>query len=339
VNASTTRRFILNRLAAMVMVLLTLTLIVFVLQRLVPGDPARATLGRRATPELIAKEHARLGLDDPVPVQYLRYINALLHGDLGTSVSTKRPVTQDLGDYVPASLELFAFSMFLAIIGGLVLGLLSWRRGWLSAVIRWVMLAGAAAPVFLLGLVGILIFYSRLGWLPSSGRTSDLTAPTGPTKLLIVDSLIHGRFDVAVDGVKHLLMPALCLAIGAAVAIGRVLRSSMVHVMRADYVRTARSIGLAEWRIIFQHALRNCLNGALAMTGLMVGAMFVGLAVVEQVFSYPGLGQYMNKAITADDLPAIMGVALVTGAIYVVANAVVDMLQVVADPRIALARS
>jgi peptide/nickel transport system permease protein len=201
------------------------------------------------------------------------------------------------------------------------------------------MMAGASAPVFLLGLGGILVFYRNLGWLPSSGQTSYLNAPTGPTRLLIIDSLIHGQFNIAWDATDHLIMPAICLAILPAVYIGRILRSSMIEVMRADYVRTARSIGLPEWRVISQHAFRNCLNGPLAMTGLQIGGMFASLAVIEDVFSWPGLGAYMDSAIAVDDIPAIMGVAIITGIIYIVGNAIVDILQVIADPRIAVVAS
>jgi peptide/nickel transport system permease protein len=331
--------FVLRRLGAMAGILLVLTFMMFVLQRMVPGDPVRASLGKAATEEQVEAERERRGVDDPIPVQYVRYLGDLVHGDLGDSVDSKRPVTTDLGEYIPASLELFAAGLFLAVAGGLALGIVSIKRGVLPGLARGTMLAGAAAPVFLLGLLAILVFYRHLGWLPGAGRRSIVDGPDGPTGLLIVDGVLGGRLDVSVDAFQHLILPAVCLALGPAVAIGRMLRSSLVTDLRSDYVRTARAVGVRESGVVLRHAMRNCLNGTLAMTGLQIGTMFVSLAVVEQVFSWPGLGAYVNRSIAASDLPAIMGFALVAGILYVVVNAVVDILQVVADPRIAAERT
>ncbi len=189
-------------------------------------------------------------------------------------------------------------------------------------------------PAFLLAVAGILLFYQHLGWLPATGRTSYANAPTGPTGFLTVDGLLAGRPAVTLDALSHLLMPALAVAAVPAVSIGRVLRSSLIGGMGSDYVRTARAKGLSEPRIVVGHVLRNCLGAALSMTGLQVGLMFAGVLVVEQVFAWPGIGQYMAQSIPAADFPAIGGVTLLLGVVYVAVNTIVDVLQALADPRI-----
>jgi peptide/nickel transport system permease protein len=197
-----------------------------------------------------------------------------------------------------------------------------------------VLLVGASTPTFLLGIAGILIFYQKLGWLPANGRSSLSGVPTGPTGLLSVDGLLHGRLDVTVDAIKHLMLPSLAIALGPAVSIGRVLRSSLLADQNSDYARTARSKGLSELTIMRRHILRNALGAALSMTGLQVGLMFAGVLVVEQVFGWPGIGQYIAQSIPVADFPAIAGVTLVLGVAYVAINTAVDLLQAAADPRI-----
>jgi peptide/nickel transport system permease protein len=198
------------------------------------------------------------------------------------------------------------------------------------------MVAGASAPSFLLALLGILLFYRKLGWLPATGRSSISDAPDGPTGLLTVDGVIRGRLDVTWDAMQHLVLPALCIAILPAVSIGRVLRSSLVTTMRTDYVRTAHAKGLHPRTVLGKHAVRNSLGPALAMSGLQVGLMFAGVVVIEQIFAWPGIGLYTVQSIPRSDFPAIAGVTLFLGAAYVVINAIVDILQAVADPRLSL---
>jgi peptide/nickel transport system permease protein len=205
-----------------------------------------------------------------------------------------------------------------------------------SGLLRFVMVAGASTPPFLLALLGILVFYRKLGWLPATGRSSIANAPDGPTGLLTVDGLLHGRFDVIGDALKHLVLPGLCIAILPAVSIGRVLRSSLVTTLRADYVRTAQAKGLRPTVVLARHALRNSLGPALAMTGLQVGLMFAGVVVIEQIFAWPGIGLYTVQSIPRSDFPAIAGVTIVLGAAYVVINAIVDVFQALADPRLSL---
>ncbi|MCU1677411.1 MAG: gsiC 2 [Frankiales bacterium] len=327
-------KFVLKRVASAIAVMLFLTLVVFVLQRLTPIDPVHAKLGSNASAELIAAEQHRLGYDRPVAVQYINYVGGVLHGNLQDSLRTRRPVTKDLATFFPATIELAAFGLLLAIVFGTLLGVLSAVRWKGAALLRIVMASSASAPVFLVGLLGILLFYRTLGWLPATGRTSLLNTPTGPTHLLVLDGLLAGRFDVAVDALKHLILPGIAIGIGPAVSIARVLRSSIVGTMRSDHVRTARAKGLGEGRILTRHALRNSAGPALSMAGLQVGLMLAGLVVVESIFAWPGVGLYIVQGIPRADFPAIAGVTLVLGAIYVVVNAIVDLLQAAADPRI-----
>jgi peptide/nickel transport system permease protein len=216
----------------------------------------------------------------------------------------------------------------------LMLGIAGAGRWRGSGLFRFSMLTSAAAPQFLLGALGILFLYHHLNWLPATGRTGYADAPTGPTGFLTIDGLLQGRPEVTLDAIRHLIMPALALALLPAVAVGRVLRGSMIANLRADHVRVARSKGLAEWQVLWRHCLRNSAGPALAMSGLMLGLVFEGLVVVETVFAWPGIGSYIAAAIPKDDFPAIAGVTLLLGAAYVMVNTIVDLLQAAADPRI-----
>jgi len=327
--------FITKRLLAAAIIMLALTAVMFALAKLSPVDPVHAMLGPSASPAAILAERHRLGLDRPVLAQFGSYVSGALHGDLGMSYRTRRPVSTDLGAFIPATAELALFGLALALILAALLAVGSTLRWPGAAVFRLLLMAGASTPAFLLAIAGILVFYSKLGWLPATGRTGYLDAPTGPTGLLTIDGLLHGRPDVTLDALRHLVLPALAVAVVPAVSIGRVLRSSLLDGMRSDYVRTARSKGLAERTVVLRHVLRNCMGAALSMTGLQVGLMFSGVLVIEEIFAWPGIGQYMAQSIPAGDFPAISGVTLVLGVGYVAVNTVVDILQAVADPRIA----
>jgi peptide/nickel transport system permease protein len=327
--------FVLTRLGAMVAILVALTAVLFVLQHISPLDPVHAQLGAQASADAIAARRHALGLDQPLLNQFWNYLTAAAHGDLGTSYRTRRPVGTDLSVFVPATMELALYGIVLALILAALLAFgttLKWRG---SGVVRAVLFTGASAPMFLLGILGLIVFYQRLGWVPANGRSSVPNPPTGPTGLLTVDGLLAGRFDVIGDALHHLILPAIVVAIGPAVAIGRVLRSSLLTDIDSDYARTARAKGLSEGRLMVGHVLRNCVGSALSMTGLQVGLMFSGVLVVEQVFGWPGIGQYIAQSIPVADFPAIAGVTLMLGALYVVVNTGVDLLQAAADPRIA----
>jgi peptide/nickel transport system permease protein len=320
----------------MVGVLLFLAAIVFALQHNTPTDPVHSFLGANASKAAIKAESHKLGYDQPIVNQYVRYVTDMFHGNFQMSLRTRRPVATDLRHYLPATAELAFFGLLLAAILAAVLGVATAARFRGAGLFRFVTLAGASVPPFLFALLAILLFYHRLGWLPATGRTSLSNPPTGPTGFLTVDTLAHGNIHGFTDAIGHVILPAFCIAILPAVSIGRVLRSSLTTNLRSDYVRTARSKGLRELGVLHRHAVRNSLGPALSMGGLQVGLMFAGVVVIESIFAWPGIGLYTVQSIPRADFPAIAGVTIVLGAAYVIINTIVDILQAVADPRIAL---
>jgi peptide/nickel transport system permease protein len=329
-------RLVARRLGAMVLVLLFLVVVVFTLQHLSPTDPVHSFLGANASRAAVKAESHKLGYDRPLVAQYLRYVGDLLRGNLQMSLRTRRPVSTDLGHYLPATAELAIFSLFLAAVLGGILGVTTAARFKGSGIFRVVTLTGASAPQFLLAELGILFFYRHLHWLPATGRSGLVNPPTGPTGFLTIDTLVRANLHGFTDAIGHLILPGLCIAMIPAVSIGRVLRSSLVSTMRTDYVRTARAKGLRETVVLWRHAMRNSIGPALSMGGLQVGLMFAGVVVIEQIFAWPGIGLYTYQSIPRSDFPAIAGITLVLGAGYVVVNTIVDVLQAVADPRIVL---
>ena len=333
--SSSMTKFFLSRIAGLLIVLLAMTAVVFALRQVIPSDPARAAVGVNAPAEVVEAKRQELGLNDPVISQYGRYLRQLAQGDLGESTRTLRPVRSDIGDRLPASLELVAMAVLLAALLGPGLALLEAlvpRPG----PLRYLLAGGASAPIFLTGLLLLYVFWFKLKLAPGGGRTLYADAPTGPTGLVTVDALLDGRWLVAWDSIQHLFLPGLTLALPMSVAVGRSLRSSLQSVMSQDYVRTARSKGLPERDVLRRHALRNASTGPLAMAGLQVGLLFANLLIVERIFSWPGLGAYTVQALGGDDLTAVLGVALVFGAAYIVVNTLVDLAQAWADPRVAL---
>ncbi len=324
-------RFLLRRTGSAVVLVLVLTAVVFVLQAVSPGDPVKAYLGNNASPAAIAAQRQALGLNDPLPVQYFHYIVHALQGNLGMSLRTRRPVMADLHDFLPATVELVAVAFVLALLLGslyAVSGSLRWPGG---AFFRGPLLVLATAPPFLLALGGIILFYAQLQVLPAAGRGVDSTGPSG---FVLIDSILGGDATEFVAGVQHLVLPAVILSIAPSISIGRILRSSLDSTLASDYVRTARSKGLRPIVVLGKHVVRNSLGPGLSMAGLQLGFMFAGVVVVEQVFSWPGIGNYLAASIPTSDFPAIAGVTLVLGVIYIVANALVDVLQALADPRL-----
>jgi peptide/nickel transport system permease protein len=325
---------IVRRLGAMVVIILVLTAVTFILQKVSPLDPVHAMLGPSASHATVVAQRHKLGLDRPILDQYGHYLRGLPGGDLGTSYRTRRPVSSDLGSFLPATGELTLYAFGFALVLALALACATTLRWPGAGVFRLVMLVGASVPSFLLALAGIILFYQHLGWLPATGRTDVTNPPTGPTHLLTIDGLLAGRPGVTWDALKHLLLPALAISLGPAVSIGRVLRSSIITTLDSEYVRTARAKGLTEPRVLARHVLRNSVGPALSMAGLQAGLMFAGVLVIEQVFAWPGIGQYIAQGIPVADFPAIAGVTLLLGIGYVVINTIVDVLQAVADPRI-----
>jgi len=329
-------RFAAKRLVSMVLILLVLTAIVFLLQKLSHVDPAHAYLGANASASAIKHETHVLGYDKPLLAQYVHYVSGLLGGNLEESLRTRHPVATDIGVFLPATVELAVTALVLAVLLGAVFGLVSAARFRGAGAFRTLLLALASAPVFLLALLLILWVSGDLHWLPGTGDTGYTNAPTGPTGMIVVDGILHGQPAIAWDGVRHLVLPAIVVALGPAVSIGRVLRGSLEAAMVSDFARTARAKGLKERTVVVRHALRNSTSAALSMTGLQVGLMFAGVVVVESIFAWPGIGLYVDQSIPQADFPAIAGVTLVLGVGYVVINAVVDILQAVVDPRVTL---
>lgn len=329
-------RFLVVRGLGALGVLLVLISLVFVLQSVVPGDPVRARVGANASSETVARERHALGLDRPLTAQYVTYVSDAVRGNLGQSIRTSRSVMGDVGQFLPATLELVLAAMGLAVVLGGVLGVVAATASRGSGVLKTLFLSGASAPTFLLGFGLIYVFYLQLGWLPASGQTGLNDPPGGPTRLLVVDGLLAGKPSASVDALQHLVLPAISLALLPAVAIGRVLRSSLIEVFEADYVRTARAKGLRPRTVLARHALRNAMSAPLTMTGLQLGLMLGGVVIIETIFAWPGIGLYTDQSIAAGDLPAIAGVTLVLAAVYVLVNVAVDVGQAALDPRIQL---
>lgn len=330
------KRLLFSRVLGAVGVLVVLLTIVFFLRTVVPADAVKVRLGGNASAAAVAAERHRLGLDRPLVVQYVDYLSGLVHGDLGPALHTHRSVRADLADFLPATLELASVAGFVAVAGGLVLGVVGALaprgEGWL----RLLFVCGASAPSFFVALLLVELLYNRLGLLPATGRTSLTDAPYGPTPFLVVNGLLKGRLDVVGDALTHLTLPVTCLAIGPAVAIGRVLRASLLETYGADFVRAARARGLHPWRVLWGHALRPSLGAPLTMVGLQAGLLLSGVVVVETVFGWPGIGLYTLQAIQTGDVNAVIGVTLVLGVAYIVVNLAVDVAQALADPRVRL---
>ncbi|GAA2635061.1 ABC transporter permease [Paractinoplanes durhamensis] len=317
--------FLTRRTGAAIIVLLVLTGAVFVLQQYSPGDPVKAYLGANASPAAVAAERVSLHLDDPLLSRYWHYLTQAIRGDLGISFRTHRPVVTDLGAFLPATVELVVVAFLFALLLGALFATIRTLAG---TLVRGILLVGATAPPFLLALGGIILFYAHLGWLPATGRGGD--------GFLLAHSLVTGDWAVFGAGLQHVVLPAFVLAVAPAVSIGRILRASLQQTLGADHVRTARAKGLTEAAVFGRHVLRNSIGPGLSMAGLQLGFMFAGVVVVEQIFSWPGIGNYLAESIPAADYPAIAGVTVVLGAVYIVTNTVVDMIQALADPRIAL---
>jgi peptide/nickel transport system permease protein len=334
-------RFVLIRLGAMILLALGITLVSFLLTHLVPGDPAAANLGQRALsdPAIVAAFRAKYGLDKPLPVQYLRYLGGLLHGDLGMSQQSNRPVSTDLSEYVPATLELACTAILLSLIIGIGLGVVAAMRRdtWIDQVLRVVSLAGVSMPTFWLALAAFFVFFFKLGILPGGGRLDPgLDPPPQVTRLYTVDSLITGQWSTFENALWHLILPAMVLAAYTVGMLTRFTRASMLEVLGNDYIRTARAKGLPERVIVLRHVLRPALVPILTVAGLAFGSLLSGTVLVEQIFSWSGIGQYAYQSALNLDLPAIMGVSLVVAVIYVTVNFAVDLLYGVVDPRIRL---
>lgn len=322
---------ILQRLAAAIGIVIALVAILFLLQRISHVNPVHAMLGPGASKAAVAAETRRLGLNQPIWEQFVHYLGHLAEGNLGISYTTRGSVRGLLASGFPATLELAVFSLILALVLAVILGFTSALRVRGAGVARLVMLIGGSTPTFLVAIFGLVVLYKDLGIVPVSGQTSG--GLNGAGGAAAFSTLVHGNFSGFVNALWHLLLPGLCVALGPAVSIGRMLRSSLSAGLASDWARTARAKGLRERAVLIRHALRNSVGPTLTMIGLQLAVMLAGVVVVERVFSWQGVGFLMAQSIPTSDLPVIIGVTLVLGVTYVVINLLVDVLQVVVDPR------
>lgn len=330
------RVYVLRRLLFLVPVLIGVTLITFAVSHLIPADPARIWAGAYARPEQIKAIEAQYHLGEPVHVQYFYYLNDLLHFNLGISPTSNRPVVQDLAAYFPATIELAIYSMALILFFGILLGVLAafQKHKIADHIIKGVASLGISMPIFWLGLVLQLIFYYQLGLFPYGGRVSGVAPPVQITGLYTLDSVLCLNFEGLFNSLWCLTLPAFTLAFGLMGIILRHTRASMIETLSQDYITAARARGLSEWRILFNHALRNALIPITTMGGFLFSLLLGGTVVTETVFAWPGIGRYAVGSMLSLDFPAIMGLTLLATVIYVFINFAVDIAYMMLDPRI-----
>jgi peptide/nickel transport system permease protein len=329
--------FILRRLAGLLFVLAGVSVITFVLTQLVPIDPAAAALGQNARDEQIEAFRRQYGLDRPPVEQYVTYVGRLLRGDLGISIRTRRPVADDLRDYLPATIELSLAAMSVTLVLGISLGVLSAvrRNSLLDGVARVFALVGGSLPIFFLGLLVLALFYSRLRWLPGPGRLDAyLTPPPRVSGMYTLDSLLAGNMQVFRNSLAHLVLPAVTLGYFSTAVLLRMTRSAMLEVLTQDYIRTAQAKGLRDRTVLLRHALKNAMIPVLTTVGITFGSLLSGAVLTETIFAWPGLGRYATASATSLDFPAVMGVTLVAAIVYPVVNLLVDIGYHALDPRI-----
>jgi len=331
------RTYIVRRLLLMVLVLFGVLVITFLLSHVIPADPIGAILGPQAPPEIVEKIRHEWGFDRPLYEQFVDYIWKVLHGDLGKSIRTNRSVTRDLMNYFPATIELATFSTFLAIVMGIPLGIISaMKKDKIpDHFARVFAISGISIPVYWLELVMLIVFYYKLGWLPGPGRLDPYMAyPPRVTGLLLIDSLLARRLDAFVNALQHLVIPSFVLGMFGAANIARMTRSSMLEVLRKEYVRTAKAKGLRERIVITRHILRNALIPTVTVIGVTYGGLLEGSILTETILSWNGLGQYATGSFLYLDFMAVIGVTLFIAVIYSLTNLFVDILYAYLDPRI-----
>ncbi|MFY2826040.1 ABC transporter permease [Ruegeria sp. MALMAid1280] len=332
-------RFILRRAVATTILIGGVVLMTFALARLLPGDPARLIAGARADADAVAAVRERLGLDDPIGTQFLTYLGNVMEGDFGRSVVTRRPISEDIVTFFPATLELVTMAACISLILGVLLGVLAAvRSGTPSDVgVRGVAVLGLSVPDFWLALVFQLLFFATLGLLPFGGRLgTGVTPPDFVTGFMTLDSLLAGRFDLFVDALKHMILPVTVLAIPSMAITIRVVRTTMLEVLSQDFIRTARSKGIRPVRVYLRHALRNALLPIVTIFGLNTGLLISGAVFIELIFDWPGLGRYTANAIASSDYNAIMAITLVVSIAYTLINFLVDLSYSLLDPRVKL---
>lgn len=333
-------RMIGARLMTTVPSVIGVIIVTFLLTRVLPGDTAAYFAGPAATPQAIAEIRSKLGLDQPLPVQFVSYVGALVRGDLGQSLTTGQPVTADLAARLPASAELTLAGLLLAMAVALPLGVLAAVKqgSWIDHLCRIIATAGVSLPVFFTGLLLVYVFYFLLGWSPAPLGRLDVFSSEPPriTGLFLVDSLVSGNFETFRAALSQIILPAVTLAIFSLAPITRMTRASMLAVLGADFVRTARAAGLTSSKVIGTYAFRNAMLPVITTLGMVFSFLLGANVLVEKVFAWPGVGSYAVEALIASDYAPIQGFVLTMAILYVVLNLMIDVLYGVIDPRVRL---
>lgn len=330
-------RFLLRRMGLMVLILLSVSFIVFASVRSIPGSPAKLMLGEHATKESLEKLEEELGLKKPFLEQYAIYLTGIVtKGSLGTSIVSHSPVLEEVAQKFPATMELAAAAMVLAVLIGVGTGLLAavYRNSWIDNLSMIAALTGVSMPIFWLALILMMIFSAYLGWVPLSGRLSIITDLQPVTGFYTIDSLIAGDGYAFLDVLHHLLLPAITLATVPTAIIARMTRASMLEVLEQDYIKTAQAKGVAKIKVILYHALRNASIPIATIAGLQLGLLLSGAVITETIFAWNGLGSYVVNAVNSRDFPVVQGCVLVFAFTFVLVNLLVDMSYFVLDPRI-----
>jgi peptide/nickel transport system permease protein len=330
--------FLLKRILLLIPSLIGVTVMVFVISHVVPADPVGIALGPEATQEQINAMREAWGLNQPLYVQYGIFLKNLVQGDLGYSLVSKRAVTEELGYYFPATFELTTASMILSILLGIFIGIVSavYRNRLFDHLTRTYCLFGISMPVFWLGLLLLLLFYVKLGWLPGGGRIADGIQVERLSGFLILDSLLTGNWEALGSALLHLVLPAFCLSSSFLATISRIARSSVLQVIREDYVRTARAKGVPEFLVLSKHVLRNSILPVITISGILYGQLLGGAVLTETIFSWPGMGRYVVRSILHLDFQPILGFTVLVAILYALANLMVDLLYSVVNPQIRL---
>ena len=326
-----------NLLFSVALTFLGLTCVTFLIGRIIPIDPVLAIVGDKASRATYARVAAEIGVNQPIPVQYWRYLNKVLHGDFGVSLITAHPVLEDMTHVFPATMELALLALFVGTVFGVPLGVVAatHRGRWQDHAIRFGSLLGYSMPVFWLGLVGLLLFYARLGWVEGPGRLDvayDDIVPT-VTGLITIDSLIAGESDVFWNALSHLLLPASILGYLSLAYVARMTRSFMLGQLRQEYVLATLAKGLSPFRVVWVHALGNVWVQLVTVIALTFGSLLEGAVLTETVFAWPGLGLYMKNSLFNADLNAVLGGTMVIGVVYIFLNMLSDVIYPLVDPR------
>ena len=329
-------RFVVRRLLLLVPILLGLSIVVFFWIRALPGGPAQALLGERATPETIAQIERQYGLDQPVHVQYWKYLERTTQFDLGTSVASRRPVTDELAERFPATIELSLAAMLFSVVFGIPLGFIAAKRygTWLDHASLVGSLIGISIPIFFLAILLKYVFAVKLGLLPSVGRISVLIDIPHPTKFYVLDAILAGNPSALWDVLKHLILPAIALGSIPLAIIARITRAAVLDVQNEDYVRTARAKGLPPRVVDGRHIFRNALLPIVTIIGLQTGLLLSGAVLTETVFAFPGMGTWLVQAIRNRDFPVLQGGILFVSLVFVLVNLLVDITYALINPRI-----